>query len=121
MKGRMSKRSHSRKCRRAAFRNKILFLLTALSIALGVGMLAGDNLANAYDSSLGLADTKCYTSVELQDGDTLWTIAETYMDESYESVEAYIEELKEINQLQTSDIQKGCYLTVAYNGSPTYR
>lgn len=78
-------------------------------------MFAGDNLANAYDSDLHSEAEKCYTSVELKDGDTLWTIAENYMDESYESVEAYIEELKEINQLHTDELQKGCYLTVTYN------
>ena len=51
----------------------------------------------------------------LQEGDTLWGIAEEYMDESYSSIEEYIIELKKINNLDSDEIHEGSYLMIAYN------
>lgn len=55
-----------------------------------------------------------YKSIELEPGDTLWSIAEEYMPESYGSVQEYIDELKDINGLDGDDIYAERYLTVAY-------
>lgn len=56
---------------------------------------------------------KYYTSIRLEDGDTLWKIAETYMD-SDESVIDYVRELRQINSLSDDHIDAGHYLTVRY-------
>jgi hypothetical protein len=37
------------------------------------------------------------------------------MDDSYESIDEYILELKQINNLYTDEIHEGRYLMVAYN------
>lgn len=58
--------------------------------------------------------TKYYKTVEITSGDTLWDIAETYMDDNYNSVKDYVQELKEMNHLTSDVIQDGQYLTVAY-------
>lgn len=42
---------------------------------------------------------KYYTDVRVQNNDTLWTIAERYMTEEYDSIEDYVHELREINNL----------------------
>lgn len=57
---------------------------------------------------------KYYTSIEIQEGDTLWSIACQYADEEFISVQEYIEELKYINQLTSNRIFEGHYLTISY-------
>lgn len=62
-------------------------------------------------------DYKYYKSVEIAKGDSLWSIAETYMTDSYESVNDYIDELASINNLNADNldnIQEGDYIMVAY-------
>lgn len=58
--------------------------------------------------------TKYYKTIEITSGDTLWDIAETYIDDNYDSVKEYVQELKDINHLDSDSIQDGQYLTVAY-------
>ncbi len=57
---------------------------------------------------------KLYKTIEICPGDSLWAIAEEYRDEHYDSLEDYIQDLKEINHLETDCIEEGNYLTVAY-------
>lgn len=57
---------------------------------------------------------KYYKSIEIASGDTLWDIAKEYMNEDYDSIYAYIDELKDINGLTSDGIQESQYLTVAY-------
>ncbi len=56
---------------------------------------------------------KYYTSIRIEDGDTLWNIAEMYMN-SEESVIDYVRELRQINSLSDDHIDAGHYLTVRY-------
>lgn len=60
-----------------------------------------------------MSPEKYYTSIRLEDGDTLWSIAERYMD-SEESVADYVSELRQINSLSDDHIDAGHYLTVRY-------
>lgn len=55
-----------------------------------------------------------YKSIEVKAGDTLWDIAAEYMDDSYSSVNEYMNELIEINQLGSGRIHEGRYLTIVY-------
>jgi LysM repeat protein len=91
-------------------------LVVAITIALGLGIF-GSSKVDAHDSSKVEINTeyKRYKSVMLQEGDTLWGIAEEYMDESYSSIEEYIIELKKINNLDSDEIHEGSYLMIAYN------
>ena len=61
------------------------------------------------------ADTrpeKYYTSIHLKDGDTLWSIAQTYCADSEESVEEYVRELRQMNSLSDDHIDAGHYIHV---------
>jgi cell division protein YceG involved in septum cleavage len=69
--------------------------------------------AKAPDASTA-PRTKCYKSIEIQPGDTLWSISEAYMTDEYASVNEYIQEVKEINGFNGSVIYEGCYLIVPY-------
>ena len=115
MKG-TARTSRNTKRRREVLRNRIIMFLLALSIAAGIGIFGTSSLVDAHDNSgLVSSDIKCYKSIELQEGDTLWNIAETYMDDSYDSINDYISELKKINNLDSDEIHEGHYLMVAYN------
>lgn len=57
---------------------------------------------------------KYYTSIEVQSGDTLLTIADQYMTAGYKNKKAYVNELMSINGLSDSRIHAGEYLTVPY-------
>mgnify|MGYP000658189796 CR=1 FL=1 len=72
---------------------------------------------HAYVPSKEEADTrpeKYYTSIHLKDGDTLWSIAQTYCADSEESVEEYVRELRQMNSLSDDHIDAGHYLTIRY-------
>lgn len=57
---------------------------------------------------------KYYTSVEIEEGDNLWSIADRYRANSGKSAEEYVKELKRINQLGEDIIYPGHYLAVPY-------
>ena len=58
---------------------------------------------------------KVYTSIEIQDGDTLWSLAETY-GQKYKSYDVFINEVCDINKLSGDRITAGAYLLI-----PVYR
>ena len=103
------------KRRRNVFLKKIMLVVTALVLVLGISVFYGTSLVDAHDSSYSVApEKKYYKSIQITSGDTLWNIAEEYMNDEYESVSDYIMEIKKINGLVSDDIQEGQYLTVAY-------
>lgn len=57
---------------------------------------------------------KYYTSVEIQPGDTLWEIADTYKTEGYSNRKSFIKEIQELNHIDDDQITSGCYLLIPY-------
>ena len=58
---------------------------------------------------------KYYKSIVVSNNDTLWSIAEEYMDgEHYTSINDYINEVKTMNSLSGDSIQYGRHLVVPY-------
>lgn len=77
----------------------------------------GSFFSSAHSDEHTVSDVRCYKTIEIKYGETLWSIAEEYQDEHYRSTIDYIDELCEINQLENTDcnmIQEGTYLTVVY-------
>lgn len=94
-------------------RNILLILLTTISILLCV--LIGSSIGGSSQTVAAKNNSyKYYTSIEIEKGDTLWTIAKQYMTPEYASIQAYVEEVKELNQLGDDDIHAGQYLMVPY-------
>ncbi len=56
---------------------------------------------------------KYYTSITVSYGDTLWDIANEYMNDDYTDAREYIDEIMQINNLADEDITAGCKLIVA--------
>ena len=60
---------------------------------------------------------KYYTSIEVQSGDTLWSIASDHITEEYRDMNAYIDEVCSINKISQNEIHAGQYLTIPYYSS----
>jgi len=58
---------------------------------------------------------KYYTILEVRTNDTLWSIAEEYIDyDKYDSVKDYIHEVKNINHLENDVIKSGSRIVIPY-------
>lgn len=57
---------------------------------------------------------KSYTSIEIQSGDSLWSIASEHMTEEYGSVQEYMKEIKSLNGLRSDEIHAGKFLVIPY-------
>lgn len=95
-------------------RNVIVILITTVLIA-GSAMLGSTIVASGRTKA---SDTKTsykyYTSIEIEAGDSLWSIASEYMTEEYDSVQEYVDEVKALNGLVDDKIHSGQYLTIPY-------
>lgn len=102
------------KRRRQVYLKKLSLCLAAFILVAGLSIALGSNLVDAHDTTSGDTEYKYYKSIELVYGDTLWDIAEEYMNDDYDSIYDYIDELKAINGLESDDIHASRYLTVIY-------
>ena len=57
---------------------------------------------------------KLYTSVRIEEGDSLWTMAGDRISSEYASVNDYICEVKHINHIDGDLIHEGAYLILPY-------
>lgn len=86
----------------------ILFILAAAWIGC---ILFGSIKAQAAPAE---SSYKYYTSIQVQKGDTLWNIADSYMTEEYADMNEYINEICRINHIGDGRIHAGEYLTIPY-------
>lgn len=75
----------------------------------------GSFLSRAEEKESGVTYYKYYTNIEIQPGDTLWSLSEDYMDVNYDSREEYMAEVRELNSLnEEGKIVAGQYLIMPY-------
>lgn len=102
--------------RRIAMIKRRMFIALLTVTLLVIGVLIGSNL---LDSSRSEAENskpsyKYYTSVQVESGDSLWSIADKYASSEYVDRDSYMKELLAMNHLSDTTIHSGQYLTVAY-------
>ena len=87
----------------------LLLILVSLSILLGTSMnvFAG---SKADISSY----TKYYKSIQIEAGDTLWNIADEYIEDLNIDKKEYIAEICELNEICEDEIHAGDYIVIAY-------
>lgn len=95
---------------------KLTFLCIAtLILVFLLGLTFGSILARAGKKDSSANTCKYYANIEVQSGDTLWNLADRYLDANYKSKEAYIEEVIRINSLASENhIVSGQYLVMPY-------
>lgn len=97
---------------------KRILILSIITVFVVFGACAffGNILSSAHASDAEApVNYKYYTSIEIQPGDTLWDIAKAYITDDYQSIPEYVQALKEMNSLDTDNIEAGQNLIVAYN------
>ena len=57
---------------------------------------------------------KCYTSVAVEEGDTLWTLSDAYMGDRYPDKTAFIAEVRELNHLDEDMIRADSHIIIPY-------
>jgi len=111
-------RTKKRKSRAAAKRRIILLLATLLFITLGTIVFGSCFSSLAQDSDTVMnREYKYYTSIQIKQGDSLWSIAQQYKSEHYESTQEYVDELVLLNDLTSETIHAGQHLMVIYYDS----
>lgn len=93
-------------------RNIFLCMITALLVIL-LAITLNSFLSNAKSSD-GPTFYKYYTSIEVQSGDTLWSIAQNYKGEHYKNAQEYIREVMQMNALRNDQLVTGQHLIVPY-------
>lgn len=93
-------------------RKEAYLLITAAIIIITI--LVGSSISGLANPNTKTASHKYYTSVTIEKGDTLWSIASEYMSPEYDGIEDYIMEVRTINHLYSDGIYAGEYLTVPY-------
>jgi len=97
-------------------KNRISVLCISIIVMLLI-VCSGLIIANAAVSDDTISDqNKYYTSISIEKGDTLWSIASNYVS-GPKTISNYVNELKEINNLQTDCIYQGQNLIVYYYSS----
>ena len=108
-------RNYKRKLRRQKeIRRKIFLTILSVCIILTCVLSYGALVSNASAEDDGIF-YKYFTSIEVESGDTLWTIAEEYKDENfYESTKEYVEEVIRMNNLSSTQITAGQFIIIPY-------
>ena len=90
-------------------------ILFALLIGVFIGWFAGKSQIVSAKSTEDIGKrNKYYTSISIQAGDTLWSIAEEYQTEEYATLKEYVREIKYCNNLFSDRITEGKYLLIPY-------
>ena len=115
-----------KKKRKMNFIGRFVTGMAAMLLVMGLSFGFGSFFSSAHDNnreavvSAGVpSGEKYYKSVQIEKGDSLWSIAHRYMGTGYDSVYEYMDELADANHLKLSDLnhlQEGDYLVVAYYG-----
>lgn len=90
-------------------------LIVLILVVLLGAHFCGQSLMNVLAGEVGSPlFEKYYTSIEIKNGDSLWSIANQYVEKSGMSTAQYVQELKSMNNLREDTIHSGKYLTVFY-------
>ncbi len=100
--------------RQREMRKNFLMLVMTICLIITCSVSLNSFRSNAKDDSVKTS-YKYYKSITIDNHDTLWSIAEEYMDEDhYASVNDYINEVKSMNSLTDDKIQYGEHIIIPY-------
>lgn len=95
-------------------RKRILIFCLTLIVMFCMGVVLGTLLARAEETEAEQMH-KYYTNIQIRKGDTLWSIADEYMDdEHYKNRQEYILEVMRMNHMTDSRLTAGKRLIVPY-------
>lgn len=87
----------------------VLVLMIAVMITVATLFVGGRSNVGADQGR-----EKRFASIQVEKGDSLWSIAQEHITDEYDSVSDYIEEVCESNHIYDDKITEGMYLVVPY-------
>lgn len=87
----------------------ISILIILISLFLIILFALPERTASAEQA---VARTYCITTVEIQKGDSLWSLAKEYYTDEFSCLSEYIDEIKRMNGLSSNTIYAGNYLLI---------
>lgn len=101
--------------REAVVRRQRGVLAIAIIIIVSLGILLGSSINALASSEKDISSyNKYYVSIRVENGDTLWTIADEYVEGFNLSKSDYIAEVCQINEISQNEIHAGDYIVVPY-------
>ena len=101
--------------RELVVRRQKSLLAIAIIVIVAVGILLGSSINALASSDKDISSyNKYYVSIRIESGDTLWTIADEYVDGFNLSKADYIAEVCQINGISENNIQAGDHIVVPY-------
>jgi LysM repeat protein len=93
----------------------IVFTVLLLTVGIIIISKIATNKAMAEESA---PSYKYYTSITIQEGDSLWSIAGDYITDQYKDRNAYMKEVMDLNHISNpSQVHAGEHLTIPYYSS----
>lgn len=89
-------------------------LLVLIIFVMVLSCFFGKTLVTASGEERGPVYDRYYTNIEIQNGDSLWSIAKKYNKNSGMEIREYINEIKQINNMRSDAIESGASLTIIY-------
>ncbi len=91
----------------------------SLCVLIIVAVILGNTLFRTKDCMANSNEDKYFTNITVKRGDTLWDIAQEYMDKDhYSTVREYVHEIKRMNNLTSDKIYVGQSLIITYYSTP---
>ena len=90
---------------------------TIIVITLALVFVLSVTLGSVFTKASSKAENntmKLYKSIQVDSGDSLWSIANYYFDSSYGSIDQYLKEIKTMNHIKDDLIYNGEYLVIPY-------
>ena len=85
---------------------KLGIFLTGLVMTLLVLSLTVFFIKEPVEASDGIEHVKDYICIEVEEGDSLWSLAEEYKTEEFTSLESFVAEMEEINGMNKDTVLK---------------
>ena len=106
--------------RQKELRKNIILTIMTICFAITLSFSVNSFLSNAESDSEKIP-YKYYKSITISNGDSLWSIAQKYMDEDqYNSTKEYINEVKQLNSLRSDSVSYGENLIIPYYSYELY-
>ncbi len=93
------------------FRIILIFAIILLSVLM---LVIAPYRTNASSNITSSCRNKYYTSIYVNCGDTLWSIADKYITDEYSDNFQYINEIMSINNMHDSGIKSGTKICIPY-------
>ena len=95
-------------------KNRFIKMMLSFCLIFTLAMMSGSIISYAKSSKTEIPSYKYYTRITIEDGDTLTTIAKQYISHEYASTSAYIDEVVQMNSIDSEVIYAGQNLLIPY-------